>query len=166
MTTLLRSLRLVCVATWVGSLVFFGFVAAIAFQTLPDPHLAGLVVRSSLIALHRLGLIAGLAYLALTLTLLASQRDSHPVRAVELALVLLMIGVTAYSQFSILPRMESDRAALGGNVDTAPGSAPERRDFDRLHGLSVDLEGAVLLAGIVLLATAPLHGREDFDRLA
>jgi hypothetical protein len=170
MTTLLRSLRLIALAIWVGSLVFFIFVAGVAFQTLPDTHTAGLVVRGSLLALHRLGLITGLLYLLLTLTLLGTQRDSHPIRAVELILVLLMLSVTAYSQFSVIPRMENDRLALAAqfktDVDKAPESAPARQNFNRLHGLSVNLEGSVLIAGLLLLCTAPLHGREDFDRFA
>jgi putative copper export protein len=36
MTTLLRVIRLISLAVWVGGLAFFGFVAYIAFQTLPD----------------------------------------------------------------------------------------------------------------------------------
>jgi hypothetical protein len=170
MTTFLRSLRLISLAVWVGSLVFFVFVAGVAFQTLPDTHSAGLVVRGSLLALHRVGLVTGLIYLLLTLTLLATQRDSHPIRAVELILVLLMLSVTAYSQFSVIPRMENDRLALAAQynteVDKVPATAPARQNFDHLHGLSVDLEGTVLIAGLLLLGTAPLHGREDFDRFA
>ena len=66
MTTVFRIVRLIALAIWVGGLVFFGFVAAVAFSTLPDTHSAGLVVRGSLIALHHIGLVAGIAYLLLT----------------------------------------------------------------------------------------------------
>jgi hypothetical protein len=166
MTILIRSVRLLAIALWVGSLVFFVIVAAVAFKALPSAHDAGLVVRGSLIALHRLGLAAGLVYLLLTLTLLATQRDSHPVRAAELGLVAVMLVLTAYSQMSVLPRMETDRLALGGDVTHAPASAPAHLDFDRLHGLSTRLEGTVLIAGLLLLVMAPVHGREDYDRFA
>ena len=74
------------------------------------------------------------------------------------------LTLTAYSQFSILPRMERDRMALGGDVDQAPMAAPARRHFDRLHGLSVKVEGAILIEGLLLLAMAAVHGRDDFDR--
>jgi len=37
------------------------------------------------------------------------------------------------------------------SVDTTPASDPRRAEFDRLHGISVDLEGAVLLIGLVAL---------------
>ncbi len=166
MTAVLRILRLIAAAAWFGSLIFFGFVASVAFAVLPDVHQAGLVVRGSLIALHHLGLIAGLVYFFITLALLATQGDTHPARAVELALVIAMLGLTAYSQFSILPRMESDRLTLGGDVATAPPDAPAHRHFDRLHRLSVKVEGAVLIEGLLLLVLAPIHGRDDFDRFA
>ena len=89
-----RIVRLIALAIWVGGLVFFGFVAAVAFSTLPDAHSAGAVVRGSLIALHHIGLTAGIVYLLLTLALLATQRDSHPVRGAELVLVIAMLVLT------------------------------------------------------------------------
>src|ERR1700759_3836484 len=116
MALALRILRLIALSAWVGGIVFFiAGVAAVAFKTF-DPHTAGTMVRASLIALHRFGLAAGTLYLFLTLAMLATQRDTHPARAVELALVIAMMGLTAYSQLSVLPRMEADRATLGGDV--------------------------------------------------
>ena len=164
MTTILRILRLIALASWVGSLIFFGFVAKVAFTTLSDPHQAGAVVRGTLIDLHHLGFVAGLIYFIITLALLATQGDSHPARAGELALIVAMLALTAYSQFSVMPRMEADRLALGGDVTPATQTAPAHIHFDRLHHLSVRLEGAVLIEGLLLLALAPIHGRDDFDR--
>jgi hypothetical protein len=166
MTTLFRVVRLIALASWVGALVFFGFVAQVAFSRLPDAHQAGLVVRGSLIALHHLGMGAGVVYLVCTLALLGTQSDTHPLRAAELALVIAMLGLTLYSQFSVLPRMERDRLALGGDVATGPPNAPAHQDFDRLHGLSVKLEGAVLVEGLLLLAMGAIYGRDYFDRFA
>ena len=166
MTTLFRIVRLIALAAWVGSLVFFGFVAQVAFTNLPAAHAAGVMVRGSLAALHHLGLAAGLLYLLVTLALLASQGDTHPVRAAELALIVAMLSLTAYSQFSIIPRMERDRISLGGDVSKAPPDAPARKHFNRLHGLSVNVEGAILIEGLLLLAMAAVHGRDDFDRFS
>jgi hypothetical protein len=166
MTALLRIIRLLALSAWVGALFFFGFVAYVAFSSLADPHMAGAVVRGSLLMLHRIGFAAGLIYLLVTLAMLATGRDTHPIRAAELALVLAMLGLTAYSQFSVIPRMESDRLALGGDVDKAPLNDPHRDHFERLHQLSVKLEGAILIEGALLLAMSVLHGRDDFDRFA
>jgi len=116
--------------------------------------------------LHHLGLVAGMIYFFITLGLLATQGDTHPARAAELALIIAMLGLTLYSQYSILPRMEADRASLGGDVATSPTDAPAHIHFDRLHSLSVKVEGAILIEGLLLLVLAPIHGRDDFDRFA
>ena len=166
MTTVLRIVRLYALAIWVGGLVFFGFVTAMAFKTLPDAHSAGLIVRGALIALHRIGMTAGLVYLLCTLALLATQRDTHPIRAAELALVLVMLALTGYSEFSVMPRMETDRVSLGGDVTTASDDAPAKKHFERLHNVSVKVEGGVLVCGLLMLAMAGVHGRDDFDRFA
>jgi D-alanyl-lipoteichoic acid acyltransferase DltB (MBOAT superfamily) len=164
MTTLFRTIRLICLATWIGGIIFFLFVTNVAFTTLPDIHQAGLIVRGSLIALHHIGLIAGVIYLVFTLALLGTQRDTHPMRAIELVLVMAMLALTSYSQFSVIPRMENDRIALGGDVDKASHDAPQYIHFQRLHGLSVKLEGAVLIEGLILLGLSTIHERENFDR--
>jgi hypothetical protein len=159
MTTLLRILRLYPLALWAGGEVFFVLVAGIAFTVLPDAHSAGLVVRSALIDLHRIGIGAGVVYLLATAGLLATGRDIHRVRAVEVILIAAMLGLTLFSQMSVIPRMESDRLSLGGDISVVSKDNPVRRDFDRLHSLSVNLEGPVLLCSLVLIALAPIHGR-------
>src|ERR1700744_5911218 len=159
MTTLLRILRLYSLALWAGGEVFFVLVAGIAFSVLPDAHSAGMVVRGSLMALHRIGIGAGVVYLLATLALLAMRRDTHRARAAEVALVGVMLAVTLYSQMSVIPRMENDRMSLGGDVAQVSKDNPVRHDFDRLHSLSVNLEGAVLLCSLVLIALAPIHDR-------
>ena len=165
MTLFLRMVRLIALAAWAGALFYFGFVAKAAFQSF-DPANAGTMVRSSLQALHHLGLFAGTVYLLFTVALLATQRDSHPARAVELVFIISMLALTGYSQLSVMPRMETDRLNLGGDVTKASPEDPAYIHFQRLHGLSVKLEGAVLVEAIILLALAPIHGREDFDRFA
>jgi hypothetical protein len=163
MALLFRVIRLIALAVWVGGIVFFILTAGVAFKSLPDAHLAGLMVRGSLLALHRIGLIAGGVYVFFTLALLATQRDTHPARAVELAIVVSMMILTGYSQLSVIPRMETDRITLGGDV-TKADPAPARIHFERLHGLSVKLESVVLIEGLVLLALAAIHGRDEMYR--
>jgi len=90
---------------------------------------------------------------------LATRRDTHRVRGVEVVLIGVMLLLTLYSQMSVIPRMENDRLSLGGDVTTVSKDNPVRMDFDRLHQRSVNLEGAVLLGGLVLVALAPVHDR-------
>ena len=166
MTTFFRILRLLSLVSWVGGLIFFVVaVTRVAFATMPNAHMAGMIVRGTLLVLHRIGMIAGIIYLVSTLTLIATQRDSHLVRALEILVVGLMLIITGYSHYSVLPRMEIDRLNLGGNIESSPPDTPSRRHFDRLHGLSVKLEGTILLGGLLLVCLAPLPRRDDLDRV-
>src|SRR6187402_1300533 len=98
MTTFFRILRLFALVAWVGGLIFFvAAVARVAFATMPDSHMAGLIVRGTLITLHHIGFISGAVFLVATLALIGTQRDSHIARAVEVLIVLVMLIVTAYS---------------------------------------------------------------------
>jgi len=69
-----------------------------------------------------------------------------------MVLVLLMVALTAYSQFGIIPAMERDRAAAGGVIDAVPQDNPARMDFNALHRRSVNVEGVVMLLGIAVVA--------------
>lgn len=157
--TLLRSILLFCLAAWLGGLMFFAFVVApVAFGVvapmLPDPafgaHVAGAMVRNSLVQLHWVGFFAGagmLLVLSLERTLQWTQRPLAPV----LGVLAFMLALTAYSQFSIMPRMERLRAQAGGVINSVPVDDPARAEFNRLHGQSEKLEGGVLLGGLALL---------------
>ena len=151
MTTTLRAIRLLAIVFWVGSLLFFAFVLApVAFHVLPSAHEAGLVVAGTLVQLHFIGDICGLLFLLATVALKPSRYQP------QLALAFLMIACTAWLQTIVLPRMERDRAAAGGDVTVAAPGNPARLDFERLHPLSEKVEGAALFAGlaIVLLMAA------------
>ena len=150
MQTLLRAVRLLVMVTWVGGLMFFAFVVApVAFHSLANKHDAGLVVGGTLRVLHGIGLIGGLAFCAATAGLwLRAEVPARVGFAIEMALTLLMLLATAYSQFHILPAMEADRALAGGVVTTAPVGDADRMDFERLHTLSERVEGFVLFCGL------------------
>ncbi len=166
MTTFFRILRLLALVSWVGGLIFFiAAVTRVAFAALPDAHMAGAVVRGTLNILHRIGFTAGAVYLVSTLTLIATQRDSHLVRALEILIVGAMLILNGYSHFSVLPRMEADRLSLGGTVEATPPDVPAHRHFDRLHRVSVRVEGAILIGGLLLVCLAPLPRRDDMDRV-
>lgn len=135
---------------WVGGLIFFAFVVApTAFHLLPSAHEAGLVVGGTLRTLHGIGLIGGAAFVLSTAILWF--RAEVPARvgfAICISLTAIMIAITAYSQYVILPSMENDRVAAGGAVETADIENPGRVDFERLHVISERLEGLVLLCGL------------------
>jgi len=159
MRTFLRSLTLLAIVVWVGGLLFFGTVVApVAFEKLmpmfPDPALglqvAGTMVRDSLARLHDIGLFCG----AILLLLCIVERVTRATRRAigpPMLLVAVMMGLTAYSQFSVIPRMETLRIKVGPAMVDPGSTNPARVDFNRLHNLSTSLEGIVLLCGLGLI---------------
>jgi len=150
MQTVLRALRLLAMVAWVGGLAFFAFVVApVAFTALPSVHEAGIVVGGTLRYLHWIGLVGGVVFCLATAWLwLWAEVPARVGFAIQFALTMVMLAVTAYSQFNILPAMEADRALAGGVVETAPADNAGRVDFERLHVWSERLEGLVLLCGL------------------
>ncbi len=150
MKTLLRTLLYLTLIVWLGAEIFFPIVAAIIFGTLqPDTHTAGTIIGQLLRILHGMGLISGMV--ALAVLALAAACGIYKPRAVlaPMALILLMAAFTLYSQFGIIPAMERDRIAAGGVIDAADLTNPYRIDFNRLHNRSEDVEGMILLLGLV-----------------
>jgi uncharacterized membrane protein len=150
MQTFLRALRLFAMVAWVGGLSFFAFVVApMAFHRLSNAHEAGLVVGGTLRVLHWMGLVSGGVFCLATAVLwLRAEVPAKVGFAIQLTLTALMLAVTAYLQFSLLPAMEVDRALAGGEVETAAADNAGRVDFERLHVVSERLEGFVLLCGL------------------
>ncbi len=160
MRTFLQAVRLLSIVVWVGGIIFFAFVLApTAFHVLPA-HEAGLVVGGTLPVLDRIGFVCGILFLW---TNNRVRGNWHPKGQPHVLLVILMLALTLYVDKSILPRMERDRASVGGDITLAPPGNPARADFDRLHPLSERLEGTVLLAGlavVVLLAAERERARD------
>ena len=147
----LRYLMLLSLIVWLGGLIFFSFVVApTAFSVLPSRHLAGSVVSRSLTALHWMGLVSGLVFLATSMLYSRlSSGAAHPL-AVRHLLIAGMLVLTATSQFGISPKIAALRASLG-EIDNVPASDPARVEFNTLHLWSTRLEVGVFLLGLVLV---------------
>src|SRR5579863_7552235 len=145
MKIVLRTLLYLALIVWLGAEIFFPVVAAITFMTLPDTHAAGTIVGQLLRILHGMGLISGA--IALALLALAPSWGIYKSRTVVAPMILLivMIAGTCYSQFIVIPSMERDRIAAGGDVNAADAANPARIHFNHLHVLSEGLEQAILL---------------------
>ena len=161
MKIVLRTLLYLALIVWLGAEIFFPVVAAITFMTLPDTHAAGTIVGQLLRILHGMGLISGA--IALALLALAPSWGIYKSRTVVAPMILLivMIAGTCYSQFIVIPSMERDRIAAGGDVNAADAANPARIHFNHFHVLSEGLEQAILLVG---LATVVLVARAETVR--
>ncbi|HEY3628618.1 MAG TPA: DUF4149 domain-containing protein [Terracidiphilus sp.] len=162
MKIVLRTLLYLALIVWMGAEIFFPIVAAITFGTLqPDTHAAGTIVGQLLRILHNMGLVSGA--IALALLALAPAWGIYKSKTVLAPMVglVLMIACTCYSQYSIIPSMERDRIAAGGDVNAAEIGNPSRIHFNQLHVWSERVEEAVLLLG---LATVALVARAETVR--
>ena len=148
--TLLRFVILLSLVIWLGALIFFPVVAQISFTVLPSTHLAGLVVRDSLMELHWMGLASGSVFLASSLIYNRITIGRFRVFALGHILVFLMLALTAISQFKIIPRMDTLRASAG-EISALPAGSPITAEFNLLHTWSTRLETAVLLLGLIVL---------------
>jgi hypothetical protein len=145
MQTIFRAIEFLCLSLWLGADVFVSFVVAPgAFTLLGSRDLAGMFVGYSLVRLHLAGIFLGLLFLAARL---GRTRDFASLTSAAALCVVLMVVLTAASQFTVSNRMENLKKEMG-SVQNTPGTDPRRMEFNRLHHASVRYEGAVLLLGL------------------
>jgi hypothetical protein len=145
MRTFARFLQVLSFVVWIGGIIFFSFVEAPnLFKLLPTVALAGNVVGHSLAMLHYIGLVCGAVFLG------ASFLRPSPVQKPMRMLILLMMFLTAVSQFGVTRQIHHLRETVGA-VEVLPAKDAGRMAFDRLHQISVILESIVLIAGVATI---------------
>ena len=109
----LRFLMLLSLVVWIGGLVFFAFVLApTAFQVLPNTHLAGNVVGRALGKLHWLAVFSGIVFLISSLLYNRVTQGSPHLFAGRHVLIVVMLALTLFSQYWIIPHMDTLRATV------------------------------------------------------
>src|SRR5581483_965842 len=147
----LRFFMLLALIIWIGGIIFFAFVVApTLFLVLPTTHMAGDVVSVALTKLHWMGLISGAVFLVCSLIYNRLKHAQLRLFAVSHILIVVMMVLTAISQFGITPRLRLVRSQLEivqkpGYDPYIPGSTPSliatySEQFNSLHALSTRLE--------------------------
>jgi Domain of unknown function (DUF4149) len=149
MTTLLRTIEFLGLSLWLGSDVFLSFIVAPGvFRILaPNRDQAGAIVGHSLNVMHIGGIVCGLVILLARL--LRTKTFAGLATPAALCVVLMMV-LTAISQYTVSAKMAALRVQMGSIQATAADS-PLLQEFGRLHGISVSLESGVLLAGLAAM---------------
>ncbi len=140
-------LSLVC---WLGGMVFFSaLVAPVVFKVLPIAE-AGKLQAVLFPRYYLLGYICGVIGLIGAIYLCAT-RTPRVWWAMAAVALLIALGLTVYAGAVVRPRVDAIRT-----VSEEANPDPARRaEFDRLHHLSVLLNGAVMLLDVgALLATS------------
>jgi uncharacterized membrane protein len=158
MSNFLRTIEFLGLSLWLGSDVFLSFVVAPgAFRILGSRDQAGAIVGFSLGRMHMAGIACGVVFLLARLV----RTRTFPSFVTPAALcVVLMIALTAISQYTVSAKMAALRVQMGSIQATAADS-PLLVEFSRLHRISVSLESGVLLAGLaaIYLMVKELAGR-------
>src|SRR5215469_9031971 len=104
MQTVLRSIEFLSLSLWLGADAFLSFVVAPgAFSILGSRDAAGMMVGYCLARLHFAGIFLGLLFLAARLL---RTRDLAGFTTATSLCVVLMVILTAASQFTVSNRME------------------------------------------------------------
>ena len=142
MESLATALITLAAGTWVGAIIFQSAVVAPAVFADLDAESARRFLRTLFPRYYMAGIVCGFAamFAALGLALLSEAASvGYPLRLVAYTGMLL---VNVYARQSLTPRINAARDA--GEAGKAT--------FDRLHRLSVRLNGLVLLVGLAAVS--------------
>ncbi|MDT5059680.1 MAG: hypothetical protein QOH63_139 [Acidobacteriota bacterium] len=152
----LRDVRLLLIALWLGGAVFFSAtVAPSVFSVLRSRDVvyaneaAGSIVTRTLSILNTGGFIVALLLLA-SAFLFSRSVKRRTLLAEAVSLVVVAIA-TAVGQWVIAARMLGLRAAMGRPIDDVAAVDPLRVSFNSLHGYSVMVLGVAIIAAAVAL---------------
>jgi hypothetical protein len=149
---LVASVEALLLTVWLGGMIFFSLaVAPTVFAVLPTRELAGQVVNSLIGKLEWIGLVCGPLLLLLQLFAWPKREAEAKSRVLRVILLVLMTLLVAASRFWVSAKMHALRAQIGGPIDNIPVTDALRVEFNALHGVSVSLMGAALLAGLVVI---------------
>jgi uncharacterized membrane protein len=145
MQTFLRTIEVLSLSLWLGGDAFLSFVVAPgAFAILGSRDAAGMMVGFALARLHFAGIFLGVLFVVARLL---RTHDFASVTTPAALCVVLMVLLTAVSQFTVSRRMEGLKKEMV-SVQNTPEDDPRRIEFNTLHHRSVAFETGVLLLGL------------------
>jgi len=152
MTQGVKWLYLLTLAVWIGSIVFFSFaVAPTVFKTL-KPEDAAALIRRIFSKYYFIGIVCAVIGIVCVGLLLANRSFGKWPAILSLLLLAGMGATDLWLRQGVMPHMNTlrdSRAALESS-----GKPPDEeldREWKGLHRLSVQLNGVVLLCGLVLI---------------
>ena len=143
---LILSIYLAALGCWLGGIVFFSFFTAPeVFTHLPTAE-AGQVISAIFPRYYMLGYVAGTVSLILAVYFTAV-RDPRMWWGATTVVLAIALGLTLYAGTVILPRADAIRTVI---EDPNPDAA-RKAEFDKLHRMSVILNGTVLLLNLAAI---------------
>lgn len=143
----LSNIRLLLLGSWFGAACFFIAVAQSAFAVLPSREIAGSMVSRTLMILNLSGLIIGVILL---LGSFIKQPDANRFRVwTERFLLLILTAACAVGQFVFALWLSFIRAQINRPIDEIASDDPLKIQFDNLHGYSVWVLTAAMIAALL-----------------
>ncbi|HET7876785.1 MAG TPA: DUF4149 domain-containing protein [Methylomirabilota bacterium] len=145
----MRSLPAFAVLAWLAMMATIAFLATpVAFGAL-GREAAGRFVGALFPRYYAVGTVLGLVTLA-ALVARGLRAGWRPWDWVPVGLAVLMVALTLYSWFVILPAAHAAREAMWAAGSHFGERSAEAMAFARLHGLSSALNLFVMVAGVLL----------------
>jgi uncharacterized membrane protein len=133
---------------WVGGMALFTFIVTPVIFRTQGRDAAGKIVGAIFPLYFRYGLV--LAAVAL-LTRMVAGEAFHGVRQwVGTLLILTALLLTGYQAYGLTPQMEQVKRSVP-SFEAAPPDDPARKEFSRLHGISMVVNLVILLEGAALI---------------
>ncbi len=144
-------------ALWVGGMSVFSFVVTPVIFRTQSRDAAGRIVSALFPVYFRFCLaVIAVAFVARA----ASGKAFSGLRQLAgTVLVVFCLAVVSWHTYGLAPRMETIRESVV-SLEETPKEDPARREFSRLHGISMGLNLVVIACGIVLIL-----GYDTFRRI-
>jgi uncharacterized membrane protein len=153
----LRYVYVLALVVWLGGMVLLGAVVApTTFEVLQASApatgraLAGDVFGAILSRFHYVAYASG-GILLVTLAIMAVLGPRPASYAIRSAIIVVMLGVAAYSGFVVLRRVDAIQREVGHLPSQLPPGDARRTEFDALHQLSTRLMMLNMAGALVLL---------------
>lgn len=156
MNWLLLWTHLLALSVWLGETVFFAIVVAPALFGGLGREQAGAVTALIFPGYYAVGYVCGVLLVLTGFALGQRSQAGGGLWSVAAAVAALMLAACLFAGLVVLP----DADALRAQLHDAGAPASLREEFDALHRRAVQLNGAVLIGGLVLagLVAARLNG--------
>ena len=162
--TIADELKSTLLGLWLGAALFFSAVVAPAvfgvlrqFNLSNANEIAGTIVTRTLTVINVSGFLIGLVLLAATL--LWKRRRSGFAFTIQILSLAVLTITTAVGHWIVAARMLALRTAMAIPIDRVAADDPRRQAFNQLHGYSVALLSAAMIATIVALVAIVRPGR-------
>jgi hypothetical protein len=153
---LASALYRLALSLWVGGIALFTFVVTPVIFRTQGRDAAGKIVGAIFPLYFRYGLLfAGIALIA---RIFAGEAFHGARQWAGTILIVTALLLTGYQAFGLTPRMERAKQSVA-SFEAVPPDDPARKEFSRLHGISMVANLVVLLEGAVLIVASEAFRR-------